>query len=66
MKAKKVLVSARKRRLIIVPFLALCLCMSQSCQVHRIITTTAESIQRGDTATIIQTKTIESYVGEKK
>lgn len=37
-----------------------------SCQVQRTITSTAESYQRGDTSTIIQTKTIETYTGTKK
>lgn len=37
-----------------------------SCQVSRNITTTAESYNKGDTAIIIQTKTIETYTGTKK
>lgn len=36
-----------------------------SCNVVRTVTTSAESIQRGDTSVIIQTKTIESYTGQK-
>lgn len=38
----------------------------QSCQVARTVTTSAESYQRGDTAMVIQTKTIETYTGTKK
>lgn len=38
----------------------------QSCQVARTVTTSAESYQRGDTAMVIQTKTIETYTGSKK
>ena len=34
-----------------------------SCNVTRTVTTTAQTIQRGDTTTIIQTKTIEQYDG---
>lgn len=37
-----------------------------SCEVVRTITTTAESTKVDDKNLIIQTKTIESYVGSKK
>ncbi|MBR5854262.1 MAG: hypothetical protein IKY87_01115 [Paludibacteraceae bacterium] len=37
-----------------------------SCEAVRTISTTAEHVQRGDTSLIIQTKVIESYVGQKK
>ena len=37
----------------------------QSCNVNRTVTTSAESYQRGDTALVIQTKTIETYTGSK-
>ena len=33
------------------------------CNVTRTITTTAQTIQRGDTTTVIMTKTIEQYDG---
>ena len=36
-----------------------------SCNVTRTITTQSNSIQRGDTSVIIQTKTIESYNATK-
>ena len=36
-----------------------------SCQVSRVISTVAESHQRGDTCVVIQTKTIETYTGTK-
>ncbi len=38
-------------------------CLS-SCNVTRTVTTTAQTIQRGDTTTVIMTKTIESYDGK--
>lgn len=37
-----------------------------SCHAVRNVTTTAEHYQRGDTAVIIQTKTVESYTATKK
>ena len=39
-------------------------CILNSCNVTRTVTTTAQTIQRGDTTTIIMTKTIESYDGK--
>ena len=38
-------------------------CVLSSCNVTRTITTTAQTIQRGDTTTVIMTKTIEQYDG---
>ena len=38
-------------------------CVLSGCNVTRTITTTAQTIQRGDTTTVIMTKTIESYDG---
>ena len=35
--------------------------MLSSCNVTRTVTTTAQTIQRGDTTTVIMTKTIEQY-----
>ncbi len=35
-----------------------------SCNVTRTVTTTAQTIQRGDTTTVIMTRTIESYDGK--
>lgn len=63
MKAKKINVSARKRRLVITALLGLSL---MSCNVVRTITTESSSVQRGDTSVIIQTKTIESYSAKKQ
>lgn len=37
-----------------------------SCQVSRVVTTSAESHNKGDTTVIIQTKTVETYTGQKK
>ena len=39
-------------------------CLFSSCNVTRTVTTTAQTIQRGDTSTVIMTKTIESYDGK--
>ncbi len=39
-------------------------CLLGSCNVTRTVTTTAQTIQRGDTTTVIMTKTIESYDGK--
>ena len=47
--------------LLVVIALALLMC---SCNVTRTVTTTAQTIQRGDTTTVIMTKTIESYDGK--
>ena len=63
MKAKKVNVSARKRRLIF--SLLVGMSLMTSCNVVRTITTESSSVQRGDTSVIIQTKTIESYSATK-
>ena len=38
-------------------------CVLSGCNVTRTITTTAQTVQRGDTTTVIMTKTIESYDG---
>ena len=34
------------------------------CNVTRTVTTTAQTVQKGDTTTVIMTKTIESYDGK--
>ena len=39
-------------------------CILSGCNVTRTITTTAQTVQRGDTTTVIMTKTIESYDGK--
>ena len=38
-------------------------CVLSGCNVTRTVTTTAQTIQRGDTTTVIMTKTIEQYDG---
>ena len=48
---------------IILTIIAIALLLS-SCNVTRTVTTTAQTIQRGDTTTVIMTKTIESYDGK--
>lgn len=37
----------------------------QSCNVSRVVTNESQYFQRGDTAVVIQTKTIETYNAEK-
>ena len=49
--------------IILLVIVALALLLS-SCNVTRTVTTTAQTIQRGDTTTVIMTKTIESYDGK--
>jgi len=49
--------------IIVLLIVAIALLMS-SCNVTRTVTTTAQTIQRGDTTTVIMTKTIESYDGK--
>ena len=44
--------------------LMLTACIMNSCNVTRTVTTTAQTVQRGDTTTVIMTKTIESYDGK--
>ena len=39
-------------------------CILSGCNVTRTVTTTAQTIQKGDTTTVIMTKTIESYDGK--
>ena len=39
-------------------------CVLNSCNVTRTVTTTAQTVQKGDTTTVIMTKTIESYDGK--
>ena len=67
------LTDAQKQRLIkaikylalaIATSIAMALCLT-SCNVTRTITTESRSLTRGDTAVIIQSKTIESYNAKK-
>ena len=39
-------------------------CILSGCNVTRTVTTTAQTIQRGDTTVTIMTRTIESYDGK--
>ena len=39
------------------------ICALSACNVTRTVTTTAQTIQKGDTTVVIMTKTIESYDG---
>lgn len=64
MKQKKVRGTFTRTRRIIAG--AIVLSLMTSCEVIRTITTTAESKQIDDKNVIVQTKTIESYVGTKK
>ena len=57
-----------KRRLevtavVIVLLICLIALLMSSCNVTRTVTTTAQTIQRGDTTTVIMTKTVEQYDG---
>ena len=44
--------------------MALVLAAFESCNVTRTVTTTAQTVQKGDTTVVIMTKTIESYDGK--
>ena len=50
--------------LLILLVICLIALLLSSCNVTRTVTTTAQTIQRGDTTTVIMTKTIESYDGK--
>ena len=50
--------------MVIVLLICLIALLLSSCNVTRTVTTTAQTIQRGDTTTVIMTKTIESYDGK--
>ena len=57
-----------KRRLevtavVIVLLICLIALLMSSCNVTSTVTTTAQTIQRGDTTTVIMTKTVEQYDG---
>ena len=39
-------------------------CFLNSCNVTRTVTTTAQTVQKGDTTVVIMTKTVESYDGK--
>ena len=49
---------------IVVLLIFILACILSGCNVTRTVTTTAQTIQRGDTTTVIMTKTIESYDGK--
>ena len=49
--------------IIVLTIIAIALLLS-GCNVTRTVTTTAQTIQKGDTTTVIMTKTIESYDGK--
>lgn len=55
-----------KRLLVALALVAALACSMASCNVTRTITTTSQSVQRGDTSVFIQTKTIETYDASKK
>ena len=50
--------------ILIVLLIFILACILTGCNVTRTVTTTAQTIQRGDTTTVIMTKTIESYDGK--
>lgn len=41
-------------------------CATTSCNVTRVVTTSSQYMQRGDTSVVIQTKTTETYDGSVK
>ena len=49
--------------ILVLTIIAIALLLS-GCNVTRTVTTTAQTIQKGDTTTVIMTKTIESYDGK--
>ncbi len=63
MKQKKSRGTFTRTRRICMAIMAVLMCTS--CEVTRVITTTAESKVNDDKNIIIQTKTIESYMGSK-
>lgn len=66
-KSPKIRVTRTGRRLVIALVLGLSLGMClTSCNVTRTITNQSEYFQRGDTAVVIQTKTVETYDASKK
>lgn len=65
MKAKKVSVTPRRRRLII-GVLSAIIIMFSSCQMKRIVTNSSQYHQSGDTACVISTKTTEVYTIKKQ
>lgn len=60
--------SMKKKIKTIWALVALCLTLGtlQSCDVSRVVTNQSEYYHRGDTAVVIQTKTIETYNAERK
>lgn len=60
-------VSSRPTRLLLLIAVAFTICFAlPSCNVTRTITNESQYFQRGDTAVMIQTKTIETYDASKK
>ena len=49
--------------ILIVLLIFILACILSGCNVTRTVTTTAQTVQKGDTTTVIMTKTIESYDG---
>ena len=49
--------------IIVVLLIFILACILSGCNVTRTVTTTAQTIQRGDTTTVIMTKTVEQYDG---
>lgn len=64
-KTTKVRVTRTGRRLVFALALGLGLCLT-SCNVTRVVSNESQYFQRGDTAVMIQTKTIETYDASKK
>lgn len=57
----------RAAALLVGLFVLLCICsLLTSCNVTRVVTNESQYYQRGDTAVMIQTKTVETYDASKK
>lgn len=65
-KSTKVRTTRTGRRLVITALLSLGVCAFGACNVTRKVTTESQYTQKGDTAIVIQTKTIETYDASKK
>ena len=50
--------------ILIVLLIFILACILSGCNVTRTVTTTAQTVQRGDTTVTIMTRTIESYDGK--
>lgn len=52
--------------LVTIALMVAIVCATTSCNVTRVVTTSSQYMQRGDTSVVIQTKTTETYDGSVK